>query len=545
MIEGLQLLCFVVIFIALAVPLGYYIADLFVEKTPLLHPYLGWLENLSYRIGGIDAKEEMNWKVYGKTLLIFNLCGLLFLFILQLFQHYLPLNPEHFERVPWLLAFNTAASFVTNTNWQAYAGETTLSYFTQMVGLTSQNFLSASTGFTALLVLVRGITRNTTDLLGNFWQDLTRSVVYLFIPLSIFFALFYLTQGVIQSFSPYVALTTVENNEQMIPLGPVASQVAIKQLGTNGGGFFNANSAHPFENPTPLSNFFEMLAILLIPAATCIAYGRMVGASKEGWLIFSVMISLWLLAILLTFFIEESWEGKETRIGIFSSLLWTVSTTATSNGSVNAALASLSPLTTGIALINMKLGEVIFGGIGVGLSIMLMYVFLTVFMSGLMVGRTPEYLGKKIEKKEMQWVILALLLPSSLILIGSSYVAATTHHQFNPHKLTQILYTFASASENNGSSIGLEASTPFYNFILGIFMLMGRASIILPSLAIGSLLAKKKTVPPSKGTLSTTSWIFGLMLFSTIIIVGGLTFFPSLALGPILDYFLLIEDKLY
>ena len=541
MLEVLQL----ILFLAAVIPLSYYISNLFIEEKPLLQPYLGWLENLCYKCGGVDPHVEMYWKTYGKTLLIFNLLGFFFLFIIQLLQGYLPLNPEHFPNIPWALAFNTTASFITNTNWQAYAGETTLSYFTQMVGLTSQNFLSAATGLSALLVLIRGLSRNAIDSVGNFWRDLTKSIVYLFLPLSILFSLFLVSQGVIQTFSPYVTLTTLENRKQTIPLGPVASQVAIKQLGTNGGGFFNANSAHPFENPTPLSNIFEMLAILLIPSATALAYGRMIGSPKEGKHTFIVMLTLWLIGCGLSFFIEEGWEGKETRIGISSSLLWFISTTATSNGSINASLSSFSPLSTGIALINMKLGEVIFGGVGVGLCSMLMYMILTVFMSGLMVGRTPEYLGKKIEKKEMQWVIIAILFPSALILMGSSYVAASLTDIKNPHELTKILYTFASTAENNGSSLGMNVDTPFYHLILGFIMLLGRTSIILPTLAIGGLLARKKIIPNSKGTLSTSSWIFGLMLIGSIIIVGGLTFFPSLALGPILDYFLIQEGKFY
>lgn len=533
------------IFIAVIPLLGFYIAHFFTADKPIFHSFFGSLENLCYKISGINPHEEMDWKIYGKNLLAFNIWGAIFLFLFQVLQGFLPLNPERFSGVPWPLAFNTTASFVTNTNWQAYAGETTLSYFTQMVGLTSQNFLSASTGFTALLVLIRGISRSVSQTVGNFWRDLVRSILYLFLPLSIIFSLFLVHQGVIQTFAPYVTLTTLENHKQTIPLGPVASQVAIKQLGTNGGGFFNANSAHPFENPTPLSNSLETWAILLIPAATVIAYGRMIGSLKEGWLIFIAMLSLWLIGSGLSFFIEEGWEGKETRIGILSSLLWTISTTATANGSVNSALSSLSPLSTGIALTNMKLGEVIFGGVGVGLCIMLMYIILTVFMSGLMVGRSPEYLGKKIEKKEMQWVIVAILLPSALILMGSSYIAATIQNFNSPHALTQILYTFASTAENNGSNLGLNVDTPFYNLILGVVILMGRASIILPSLAIGGLLARKKRVPYSKGTLSTSHWIFGFMLVGTIMIVGGLTFFPSLALGPILDYFLMKEGKFY
>jgi K+-transporting ATPase ATPase A chain len=552
---AIELVLFLVFLLVLSPLLGKYIANVFLGDTPWLLPYLGWIERGCYKFAGIDDREEMNWKEYGKALLAFNLFGIAFLFLLQIFQGYLPLNPEHFSGVAPAQAFNTAVSFVTNTNWQPYAGETTLSYLTQMVGLTSQNFLSAATGIAALLVLIRGISHNAVTTVGNFWRDLTRSVVYLLLPLSLILALFLVSQGVVQTFSPYIKVTTLEKEAQVIPLGPVASQVAIKQLGSNGGGYFNTNSAHPFENPTPLSNFFEMLVILLIPAALVFTYGRLVGSRKEGRVIFWVMFFLFSTSLASVFlaehFFPSEWEGKETRLGMMSSLLWTISTTATSNGSVNAMLTSLSPLTGGIALFNIKLGEIIFGGVGVGLCSMLMFVFLTVFLSGLMVGRSPEYLGKKIEKREMQWVMLAILLPGLLTLLGSSF-AATMKDGIDsignkgPHGLTEILYTFSSTTFNNGSAFtSFDASTPAWNWILGIFMLLGRASIILSSLAIGGSLAKKRIAPVSKGTLSTSSFIFAFMLVGTILIVGGLTFFPSLAVGSILENFLMLNGKVF
>lgn len=541
--------------------LGRYIYNLFFEETPWLKPYLGWLETGCYRLIGEDPKKEMTAWEYGKALLFVNILGFFFLFALQLAQALLPLNPQNFGAVDPALAFNTAASFVTNTNWQSYAGESTLSYLTQMLGLTSQNFLSAATGIGALLVLLRGIIRNAVGTVGNFFCDMTRAIVYLLLPLSMLLAVALISQGVVQTFSPYIHVETLEHQEQIIPLGAVASQVAIKQLGTNGGGFFNANSAHPFENPTPLSNSLELFAILLIPCALAAGYGKMVDSRKDGWVLFSVMCILGLLSFCLAFFSDlyfpapefpgSSWEGKEVRFGNLSSLLWAISTTATANGSVNAMMSSLPPIPGGIALWNMKLGEMIFGGVGVGLAAMLMFVFLTVFLAGLMVGRSPEYLGKKIEKNEMRWVMLAILAPGLMTLLGSGIGCMTSHvleqlGNKGPHGLTEIVYACASASVNNGSAFaGFNANTPLINGALGIFMLLGRMAIVFPSIAIGGLLAKKKATPPSSGTLSTHTFIFGCMLLGTILIVGGLTFFPSLSLGPILENYLMMEGKLF
>lgn len=557
-INWLELLVFLLLLVSLSPFLGTYIAYIFGEKRGEIRFARG-LEKLCYRACNIDANEEMSWTTYAKALFLFNLLGFVAVFLLQVLQYYLPLNPEHLRGVPFALAFNTAISFVTNTNWQAYAGETTLSYATQMCGLAVQNFISAATGMCVLLALIRGLARKKTNTIGNFWVDLVRTIIYLLLPLSILLAIFLVSQGVVQTLSPYLPVTTVENESQTIPLGPVASQIAIKQLGTNGGGFFNANSSHPFENPTPLSNFFEIFAIVLIPAALPFAYGSMVGSKKQGALLFIVMLILWGGGLSLSLLSESIhnpildafpiWEGKELRFGISNSLLWSSSTTATANGSVNAMLSSLSPIAGGIALFNIMLGELIFGGIGVGLSSMLMFCFLTVFICGLMIGRTPEYLGKKIEKAEMKWVIMAVLLPGVLTLLGSS-ISLLVPEAFakigskGPHGLSELLYAFASTAGNNGSAFSLlDANTNYYNITLGIVMLLGRIAIVLPTLAIAGLLAKKKKIPSSQGTFATTTPLFGIILISVILIVGALTFFPALSLGPLVEHLLMIKGR--
>lgn len=549
---------FFTILLFLATPaLGYYIAAIFQGRYTILQSIFGKLENSSYRLAKIDPHAEMTWTAYAKALLWFNALGLMAVFLLQLTQHLLPLNPQQFPLVESTLAFNTAASFVTNTNWQSYAGETTLSYLTQMAGLSVQNFLSAATGLAVLMALIRGITRKSMKTIGNFWSDVVRSVVYLLLPLSVILAILLGSQGVIQTFSPYIEATTLEQGKQMIPLGPVASQVAIKQIGTNGGGFFNANSAHPFENPTPISNFLETFAILLIPAALTYTYGSMIGSKMHGWILFSVMLLVWMTGLILAVYAEyhhnpifdahAPLEGVETRFGLIHTVLWAVSTTATSNGSVNGMLSSLSPLTGGIALFNMMLGEQIFGGMGVGLCSMIMFTLLMVFLAGLMVGRTPEYLGKKIGKREIQWVTLAVLGPSALILIGSGWAIlhpGTLDSLGNrgPHGLSEILYTITSAVGNNGSSFaGFNANTPFFNVLLGILMLMARLFILIPSLAIAGLLAQKNIAPPSVGTFSTDTVLFGVMLLGGIVIIGALTFFPALSLGPIVEHLLMLR----
>jgi len=554
-----ELAIFIVLLLVASPLLGSYMASIFQERTDPSYPLLGRLETTIYRICQVDSQQEMEWKEYAKGLLYFNFFGLISLFFLQLAQGWLPFNPQGFPGVEPLLALNTAISFVTHTNWQAYGGENTLSYLTQMIGMTVQNFLSAATGNAVLLALIRGIRRPSSPTVGNAWRDLTRTVVYLLLPLCFIFALFLVSQGVIQTLHPYVQASTLEQNIQTLPLGPAASQIAIKQLGTNGGGFFNANSSHPFENPTPLSNFLETFAILWIPAAATYMYGLMVKSRKEGWIIFLVMFILWLGGLATAIYSESIQnhvmginpvlEGKETRIGIFNSLLWAVSTTGTSNGSVNSMLDSLSPLAGGVAMFNIMIGEVVFGGVGVGLCAMLMFVLLTVFLSGLMVGRTPEYLNKKIEKTEMQWVMLAILTPCALILLGSGMasmwpVALDSLENGGPHGLSEILYAFASTAGNNGSAFGgLNANTPFYHLSLGIVMLLARLAILIPSLAIAGSLAAKHPVAPSIGTFPTHTPLFALLLFSVIIIVAALTFFPALSLGPIVEHLLMLKGK--
>lgn len=559
--DFLQVVIYVTTLALLAPVLGAHMAAVFMGRKTFLHSVCSWLERSACRICGVAADEEMSWRQYAGALLWFNAIGFASVFGLQLVQAWLPFNPQHAGNVPWPLAFNTAASFMTNTNWQAYAGETTLSCLVQMLGLTVQNFVSAATGIAVLLALTRGIVRKSALTIGNFWTDLTRSVVYVLLPLSIILAFFLIGQGVVQTFSPAVSVTTVEGTTQTIPLGPAASQIAIKQLGTNGGGFFNANSAHPFENPTPVSNFLEMLAILLLPAGLVFAYGRMVGTPRHAFVIFWVMITLFAAGLAVSLYGEYSgnsafgvpinMEGKETRFGTANSVLWSVATTAASNGSVNAMHSSLSPLAGGVAMLNMMLGEVIFGGVGAGLYGMLLFVLLTVFLAGLMVGRTPEYLGKKIEAAEIQMTILAILGPSAVILVGAGIAAVlptalTSLANSGPHGLSEILYAFSSAAGNNGSAFaGLNANTVFYNVVLGIAMLVGRFVVIIPCLAIAGSLAAKKISPSSLGTFATDTKTFGILLTAVILIVGALTFLPALNLGPIVEQFLMSAGRTF
>jgi potassium-transporting ATPase potassium-binding subunit len=555
----IQIILYAFALVLLAPVLGQYIARVFVGERHILSRALDWLERGIYRIGGVDSHGEMSWKAYAGALLVFNIFGFLAVFIIQVLQGWLPANPEHLPGVSWHLAFNTAVSFMTNTNWQAYAGETTMSYLTQMVALTVQNFLSAATGIAVVLALTRGIIRRSSRTIGNFWVDMVRSTVYVLLPLSMILAISLVGQGVVQTFSPARAVTTVEGAQQTIPVGPVASQVAIKQLGTNGGGFYNANSTHPLENPTPFSNFLEMLALLLLPASLVFTYGRMVGSRRQSWVIFGVMLLLLLggLAAALSSeyahngVIEASanLEGKETRFGVANSVLWSVATTAASNGSVNAMHDSLTPLAGGVAMFNIMLGEIVFGGVGSGLYGMLLFVLLTVFLAGLMVGRTPEYLGKKIEAREMQMVILAVLAPSAVILIGAGVscvlpVGLSSLANRGPHGFSEILYAFSSAAGNNGSAFaGLSANTVYYNLTLGLAMLVGRFAVILPCLAIAGSLAAKKYWPPSAGTFATDNATFAVLLISVIAIVGALTFVPALMLGPVVEQFLFVSGQ--
>ena len=550
-----QVVLFFTLLIGLTPILGNYIYNVFAGNRHVMLPIFGSLEKVVYKLTGVNPNEETNWKSYGFGLLMFNLIGFVFVFLIQLLQAYLPLNPESLSSITWHSAFNTSISFMTNTNWQGYAGETTLSYFVQMIGLTVQNFVSAATGLAVLLALVRGISRKTTDKLGNFWVDLTRSTLYVLLPLSILLAVVLVGQGVVQNFKTYETVQTLQGTQQVIPMGPVASQIAIKQLGTNGGGYFNANSAHPFENPTPFSNFLEMLAILLIPSALTYTYGKMVGSTRQGWTIFSVMLILLVTGLSISLYAEHSanpifghspiMEGKETRFGITNSVLWSTSTTAASNGSVNAMHDSLSPLSGMVAMVNIMLGEIIFGGVGAGMYGMVIFVILTVFIAGLMVGRSPECLGKKIEAFEVQMAIIAILAPSIVILLFTAWASVSSLglsglNNNGAHGFSEILYAYSSAAGNNGSAFaGLSANSLFYNVTLGIGMLIGRFGVIIPVLAIAGNMAKKKITPPSTGTFRTDNWLFIGLLIAVILIVGGLTFFPALSLGPIIEHLLL------
>ena len=553
--DYIQVILFFAILIGLTPILGNYMYKVFVGEKHLMLPVFGWLEKLTYKFSGIDSEEETNWKSYTFSLLMFNMVGFVFVFLLQLFQAQLPLNPANLPNVSWHSAFNTAVSFMTNTNWQGYAGETTLSYFVQMIGLTVQNFVSAATGIAVILAVLRGLSRKTTDKLGSFWTDLTRSTLYVLLPLSILFSVVLVGQGVVQNYKTYDTVQTLQGATQVIPQGPAASQIAIKQLGTNGGGFFNANSAHPFENPTPFSNFLEMLALLLIPAALTFTYGKMVGSTRQGWTIFTAMLILLVIGLSISLYAEYStnpifgnlhlMEGKETRFGITNSVLWSTSTTAVSNGSVNAMHDSLSPLAGMVAMINLMLGEIIFGGVGSGLYGMVIFIIITVFIAGLMVGRTPEYLGKKIQKFEVQMAILAVLAPNVVILLFAAWASVTAPglsslNNAGPHGLSEILYAYASAAGNNGSAFaGLNANTIFYNITLAIGMLIGRFGIIIPVMAIAGSMAQKKITPSSAGTFHTDNWLFIGLLIAVILIVGGLTHFPALALGPIAEHLLM------
>lgn len=533
---------FILLWIVLSFFLGIYLTKVFSGEWTFLGP----IERLFYKLSGIEGKE-MGFKRYSKALLSFNAIGFGALWLILMTQGWLPLNPESFPSLGFPLAFNIAASFVTNTDWQSYAGETTLSYFSQMAGLTVQNFLSAGTSMACLLVLIRGLTRKTSETIGNFWIDITKTVLYVLLPLSLILSLLLAWQGVPQTFSPYQEITTIEGKTDKIPLGPVASQVAIKQLGSNGGGFFNTNSAHPFENPTPLTNLLEALAIVVIPTATVFMFGNLVGSRRQAIVILAVMSLLWAVGTLGSLYFEpnEAWEGKEVRFGIPNTLLWSVSTTATSNGSVNGMMSSLSPIAGGVALFNMLLGEIIFGGVGVGLTGFILFILFTVFLAGLMVGRTPEYLGKKIEKREMQWAVLAILVPTFCVLAGfslSAYLVTTS--QLGPHGLTELLYAFTSASANNGSAFaGLDSNTSYLNLLLGFIMIACRLATLIPPIAIGAALAKKNKIPESLGTLRTASPLFAVLLIAVIIIIGALSFFPPLALGPIMEQLLLFDGR--
>ncbi len=560
-LELLQIVVYFGLLIVCTPLLGGYMARVFSGERTLITPILRPLENGIYRLAGVNANEEQGWRQYALAMLVFNVAGFLTVFLLQVFQGNLPLNPAGLPNVEPTLAFNTATSFMTNTNWQSYAGETTLGYLTQMVGLAVQNFVSAATGIAVVIALTRGLARKTARTLGNFWSDVVRATLYVLLPLSLVLALLLVSQGVIQNFNAPVAATTLMGETQTLPQGPAASQIAIKQLGTNGGGFFNTNSAHPYENPTPLSNFLQMFSILLIPTALTYTYGKMVGSTRQGWVIFAAMLILLLAGLSVMLIAEYSpnpvfgtasaMEGKETRFGIANSILWGAATTVASNGSVNAMHSSFSPLAGGIAMLNIMLGEVIFGGVGAGLYGMLIFVILTVFIAGLMVGRTPEYLGKKIEAREIKMAIIAVLLPSASILLFAALASVTdaglsSRANIGPHGFSEILYAFTSAAGNNGSAFaGLNANTPFYNILLGIAMWIGRFGVIVPVLAIAGSMVTKKAAPPSPGTFPTDSPLFVGLLIAVILIVGALTFFPALALGPIVEQLLLNAGRAF
>ncbi len=554
--EIIQLAFYIVALVALTPPLGALMAKILNGEKTFLTPLLGWLEKLLYKISGVNPSQEMNWKTYAFALLAFNGVGFAVVYLLQIFQAHLPLNPQNIPNVSWHLAFNTAVSFMTNTNWQSYGGETTLSNCSQMLGLAVQNFVSAATGIAVMLALVRGFARKNADTIGNFWNDLVRSVVYVLLPLSILLSLALVSEGTVQTFFSYKTFSTLEGNTQTVPLGPAASQIAIKQLGTNGGGFFNANSSFPFENPTPLTNFLEMLSILLLPSSLVYSYGTMLKSKRHAVVLLGVMFLMFLSGLAVSLWSEYSassgtMEGKEMRFGIANSVLWSVATTAASNGSVNAMHDSMSPLSGAVELLNIQLGEIIFGGVGAGMYGMLVFILLTVFIAGLMVGRTPEYLGKKIESFEVRMAAIALLLPSAGILLFTAIASVTDAglaglNNNGPHGFSEMLYAFSSTAGNNGSAFaGLNVNTPFYNLLLGINMLIGRFGVILPMLAIAGSVAKKKITPPSSGTFPTDSFLFGVLLFGTIIIVGALTFFPAQVFGPIVEHFLMTSGATY
>jgi len=550
LIAGFLLTLFV-----LAKPLSTLLAKL-IDGEPL--PVVGRFESALWMLGGV-RNEEMNWRQYLLAILLFNLFGLIALFALLMTQGNLPLNPQHFPGMPWDLALNTAVSFVTNTNWQAYAGESSLSYLSQMAGLTVQNFLSAASGIAVVFALIRAFSRHSTTLLGNAWQDLTRITLWVLLPISLVLALFFIQQGVIQNVADYLPMTSLEGTQHLLPMGPVASQEAIKLLGTNGGGFFNANSSHPFENPTALTNFVQMLAIFVIPAALCLAFGEAVGDRRQGRAILWTMTLIFVVCAAVVMWAETrgnphlmalgadsaiNMEGKESRFGILASSLYAVVTTAASCGAVNAMHDSLTALGGMVPLWLMQIGEVVFGGVGSGLYGMLLFVLLAVFIAGLMIGRTPEYLGKKIDVPEMKLTALAILVTPALVLLGSALAMMTDagrNAMLNPgpHGFSEILYAVSSAANNNGSAFaGLSANTPFWNLLLAACMWLGRFLVIGAVMAIAGSLVEKKSQPATVGTLPTHGALFIGLLTGTVLLVGALTFIPALALGPVADHFI-------
>jgi potassium-transporting ATPase potassium-binding subunit len=595
----LQLAFYIIVLLALAKPLGAYMARVYEGRRLALERVFGWLERLIYRVCGVAPEVEMGWKGYAIAMMLFNLVGLLAVYLLQRLQGVLPLNPQAFGAVSVDSSFNTAVSFATNTNWQGYGGETTMSYLTQMLGLTVQNFVSAAAGMATLAALIRGLARRSTQTIGNFWVDLTRTTLYILLPLAFVGALVLVSQGVVQNFRAYekaAVLQPIEYDEpvtddqgkpvldekgqpktkktklteQVIAVGPAASQIMIKQLGTNGGGFFNVNSAHPFENATPLSNFIELLSILLISGALCYTFGVMVKDTRQGWVILAAMTAIFVVLLAVCVTAEQrghtlaylgvdhaatdlqaggNMEGKEARFGIASSALWATATTAASNGSVNSMHDSYTPIGGLVPMWLMQLGEVVFGGVGSGLYGMIVFAIIAVFVAGLMVGRTPEYLGKKIEAYEMKMASLVILIPPAIVLIGAALGVVAPGGKatiFNPgaHGFSEVLYAFSSAGNNNGSAFaGLGANTPFYNTSLGFAMLFARYWLAIPTLAIAGSLAQKKIVPAGAGTLPTHTPLFATLLVGVVVLVGALTFIPALALGPIVEHLTMVGAK--
>ncbi|MEO8378210.1 MAG: potassium-transporting ATPase subunit KdpA [Acidobacteriota bacterium] len=563
----LKIAIFYLLILAVTKPLGLYMRRVFSGEATPFDPVALPLERLLYRLGGVDPAKEHDWKQYTMAMLVFNGIGLLFTYVIQRVQHLLPLNPDKLGAVAPDLAWNTAVSFATNTNWQSYAGEATLSHLTQMAGLTFHNFASAATGIALAIALIRGIARPSGKTIGNFWGDLVRATLWILLPLALFAAIVLMSQGVIQNFNPTVRATTLDGTTQMIAQGPVASQEAIKELGTNGGGFFNANSAHPYENPTPFTNLLQMFLILAIGAGLCYTLGSMVGKTGHGWAVFAAMSLLFLAGVFIATAAEQSgnsihhrlgvaaadgnMEGKEVRFGIGDSSLFAVVTTAASCGAVNSMHDSFTPISGSVMLLNIMLGEVIFGGVGAGMYGMILFIVLAVFIAGLMVGRTPEYLGKKIEAHDVKLAMLAVLILCFCILMGSAAAAISSAgaaglNNAGPHGLSEMTYAFTSATGNNGSAFaGLSANTKFYNIALGLAMFMGRFLMIIPLMAIaGSLVTKKKAVEGA-GTFPVDGPLFTVLLVGVILIVGALTYFPVLSLGPYVEHFLMHAGKLF
>lgn len=550
-LNALQLSLFIVVFLGCIPLLGRYIQAIMLGPSTFSLPVLHQLEKLSYRLCGINPSEQMNWKQYLVTLLWLHLLGFLAIFIILTTQALWPLNPELFASLSWPLATNIAISFVTNTGWQMYAPETTISYFSQLCGLGVQNFLSGASGMAVFFALTRAICRQATHLLGNFWVDLVRTIVYLLLPLSLFLAIALVSQGVIQTFTPYVTIKTVEGQQQTIPMGPVAAQVAIQQLGGNGGGFFYTSSAHPFENPTALSNFLQSLAMVLIPASCVYAFGLAIGKKKQAITLLSVKAILWGIALAIALWSEyqgnpklavsEVLEGKETRYGIMSSVLWLVNSTASGHGSVNAMLDSCSALTGAVALVNILCNAVILGSLGIGMCKMLFFILITIFLCGLLVGRSAEYFGKKIELYDVHWGLIAIFAPGLFFLLSAALAANTSlfyDMQVNhgPHGLTELAYSFASCVQNNGSSfMGINATSPLYQLTMAAVMLFGRLASIIPALALAGSYAKKiRTLVPCKG-IETDSWLFGVFLLAVVVLYALLIALPLLLLGPIME----------